>query len=306
VNWPTGWIDDPRECERIVSSLERPLFALASPETRGTGEGKTVFLHQAMRKVFGYDPVHKQTIGDCVSHGWGLGTDALACVEEIWHGEGHQVFETATEPVYAHSRVEIGGGRLGSSDGSIGGWAAKSVRQGGTLVRKKYARAGQSVDYTTYSGRKAREMGRPRVGVPDWIEPTMAEHRVQQTSLVTSWEEYRDAIANGYPIPICSNQGFSSRRDNQGFARPEGSWAHCMLGSGLVDDARRPGGLIQNSWGEWNGGPTGEHDIPPGSFLVDADVLDRMLRRQDSYAMSSYQNYPRRDMEVWLAGWGEP
>ena len=79
-----------------------------------------------------------------------------------------------------------------------------------------------------------------------------------------------------------------------------------MLGSGLVDDARRPGGLIQNSWGEWNGGPTGEHDIPPGSFLVDADVLDRMLRRQDSYAMSSYQNYPRRDMEVWLSGWGEP
>ena len=300
-----GWTDDPAECERVVATLERPLFSLASPEIQDTGAGKTVLLYEAVRKAFGRDLVHRQTIGDCVSHGWGLGVDYLAAVEIVIKGEHEKIVaETATEPIYAYSRVEVGNGRLGRGDGSIGGWAAKAVRQGGTVLRQRYGEGNRSADYTKYNGKKAREMGAPRVGVPDWIEPKMREHKVQQTSLVTSYEEARDAIANGYPVPVCSSQGFSDRRDSSGFCRPSGKWAHCMLFMSVADTGRS-GLLCQNSWGSnWVGGPEGDHDIPAGSFWVDADVADRMLRRKDSYAMSAYQGYPAREkIEDWLVGW---
>ena len=304
-DYPTGWIDDPRECELMVAALERPLFSLAAPEAAGSGEGKTVLLYHAVRQVFGRDLVHRQTVGDCVSHGWALGVDYLSAVEEVMHGEReNQTTETATEPLYAYSRVEVGGGKLGGGDGSVGGWAARAVRQGGTLLRKQYRLDGQAADFRRYSGTTAREMGRPRNGVPDWIEPTMAEHPVRQTSLVTDYDEARDAIANGYPVPVCSGQGFSITRDRDGFARPQGTWRHCMLFIGVADEGR-PGLLCQNSWGaNWNSGPYGHHDIPDGSFWVDADVATRMLRGKDSYAMSSYAGYPIRDtLTDWLVGW---
>ena len=223
----------------------------------------------------------------------GLGIDILASVEERLHGEQEsQPAETATEVLYASGRVEIGRGRLGSGDGSIGAWQSKAVRQYGTLLRQRYG----DHDFTTYSGRKAKELGMPRAGVPDELEPTMREHLVKQTSLVTDYEQARDAIANGFPVAVCSGQGFSNRRDNDGFARASGRWSHCMLFSGVNDATRRPGLLCQNSWGtSWNGGLKGEFDIPDGSFWVDADVATSMLRVQDSFAMSAFQGYPKRD-----------
>jgi hypothetical protein len=47
-----------------------------------------------------------------------------------------------------------------------------------------------------------------------------------------------------------------------------------------------------NSWGaDWISGPK-RHDQPDGSFWVDADVAERMLRGQDSFAVSGYEGYP--------------
>jgi hypothetical protein len=285
-----GYAYDWQEVERFVSSLRRPVFGVAAAPLRDTGKGKTVLLHKHLEKVAGQFRVHHQTIGDCVSHGWGLAVDILKAVEISLHGERERwAAETATEPIYAFSRVEVGGGRLGNGDGSIGAWAARAVAEYGTLLRQKYGRN----DLRRYSGNRARTWGRRGAGVPDELEPTSRQHPVRTVSLVTSYEDARDAIANGYPVPVCSNQGFRDRRDSQGFAKASGSWAHCMCFVAVDDQKERPGLLCVNSWGpHWINGPK-RHGQPDGSFWVDADTVDRMLRRDpDSYSVSGFEGYP--------------
>jgi hypothetical protein len=292
--FPTGWIPNPKEVDRVLGDLAHPVFGVAAHPIKDSGKGKVVLLHKALTQVLGHFPIHSQEIGDCVSHGWGLGIDVLKAVQIVAGAREKFTGETATEIVYAASRVEVGGGRLGNGDGSIGAWAAKAVSETvGTLVRGKYG----SLDLTTYSGATAKRLGAPRNGVPDELEPTAREHPVKTVSLVRTYEELRDAIANGYPVPPCSNRGFASRRDEKGFARPSGSWAHCMLFLAVDDADSRPGVLCQNSWGErWISGPK-RHDQPEGSFWVDADVAEKMLSEQDSFAMSGYIGFPEQDLD---------
>jgi hypothetical protein len=99
-------------------------------------------------KVAGSFPIRLQTIGDCVSQGCACAVDVVKCVEIDLLGENEAwVAETATEPIYAGSRVEIGGGKI-RGDGSVGAWAAKFVTVFGAIPRGVYG----TIDLTTYSG----------------------------------------------------------------------------------------------------------------------------------------------------------
>ena len=80
-------------------------------------------------------------------------------------------------------------------------------------------------------------------------------------------------------------------RDSDGYARPKGTWNHCMALIGYVDGTR-PGGYIKNSWGpDAHKGPLGPGDPPKGGFWVDASVIDSMLRQGDSWAFSSVDGF---------------
>lgn len=232
-------------------------------------------------------------VHNCVSFGFALCIETLMAVEITLHNEPEEWpdKEIATEWIYGTSRVLVGGGRLGNSDGSLGSWASKAVREHGTLLRKKYG----SYNLSTYSGSKAKSWGYR--GLPsNQLEPIADEHPVKTTSLITSYDQAVDSIFNGYPVAVCSNQGFSSTRDSEGFARASGSWAHCMAFVSMDDESNRPGLLCVNSWGpSWIRGPK-RHNQPEGSFWVDAQVADRMLRQQDSYALSNFEGYPRREL----------
>jgi hypothetical protein len=180
----------------------------------------------------------------------------------------------------------------------VGAWAAKFVKEYGTLARGKYGK----YDLTTYSGKTAKAWGMPRAGVPDELEPTLREHSVQTVSLVSTYEEARDAIANGYPVPVCSNQGFAQTRDEKGFAAPKGQWAHCMCFIAVDDADGRPGLCCMNSWGSsWITGPK-RHDQPDGSFWVDAATAGKMLRGQDSFALSGYMGFPVQSLDYDFLG----
>lgn len=297
---PMGWSPNPAAVDQFVATLRRPVFRVGAVSARDTGAGRVVLLHRATETAFGRFPVRQQTIGDCVSQAWALAVDVLAAVEIVIGGEAETVGAvTATEPIYALSRVEVGGGRL-DGDGAVGAWAARAVQEFGTLRREKFG----AFDLRKYSGRRAREWGKPGRGLPDRLEPVAREHRVRSVSLVTSYEEARDAIANGYPVPVCSRQGFRERRDGDGFARPRGTWAHAMLFCGVDDDFRRPGLLCVNSWGRsWISGPI-RHGQPDGSFWVDAEVADKMLRREpDSFSVSGFEGYPVQSLPDFLGVW---
>lgn len=76
---------------------------------------------------------------------------------------------------------------------------------------------------------------------------------------------------------------------------------------------KRPGALIYQSWGaNSNSGPhysgdPANPDFPAGYFLnstfwIDAEVLDRMLKGEDSFALSSYEGFPPRKLPDWGTG----
>jgi hypothetical protein len=300
-----GWLDRPADVAKVVGRLPMPLFAVAAPHLKGSAAGRDVVYWEAEEKILGRTlSAHVQTRGTCVSHGWGRGVQDLM-LGQILLGNRREEFpaEVATEPIYAGSRVEIGRGQV-RGDGSVGAWAAEWVQKFGILLRRKYG----NVDLTTPDDELAAEWGAPRAGVPDELEPIAREHPVKTVSLVETPEAGADALANWYPIPVCSNQGFTTTRDANGFCKPRGTWAHCMVARGFVTvKGNRPAVPIQQSWGESPTGPNRvtlesgrEITLPQGVFLIDLDVFGRMLKAGDSFAVSDFEGFPAKRLEYLL------
>ena len=285
-----GWHDDQDEVAAVAAQQAYPLIAgaLGATGQPGIGKGKRALLYEYLYKARGgttpdaYN-YRVQAIGDCVSFGMARALDILLAI--LCH-EGQATWEQefATEPIYALGRVEIGKGRLGNQDGCVGAWAAEAVKKYGTLLRKKYG----NHDFTTYSGAKAKELGSPRKGLPDELEPEARLKPVGMISLVTTWEGRGDGVGSGYPETIASNCGFSQRRDAQGFLQRSGSWNHQMCVIATDDTGSRPGACIAQSWPRgWVSGPT-RLNMPLDAFWADADVVEKyILRQQDSWAVSN-------------------
>ena len=289
-----GWRPNPRAVDAVLAQLRHPLMGPAASAIRGTGEGTTALLWKHVEELVGEFPVRTQAIGDCVSQGAATVVDVVKAVE-VTSGDGDETWraETASEAIYGLSRVEVGKGELGQEDGSYGAWGAQAVKEYGTLVRERYGQHNLS----RYSGELAREWGVD--GLPNELEPTARAHLIREISLVTTYGDVRDALANGYAVTIASMQGFRHHRDEDGFLKPEGEWPHQMAVIGMDDEFKRPGVLVMNSWGtNWGTGPT-RHNQPRGSFWLDAEVLeDRILSEEDSWAFGNYEGWPARSLDL--------
>ena len=311
-----GWTPNPEGVEQFLNDekTKHPLFGLCAGEliAKATEAKKTVLLYEPLLQLEPNWKRGSQGIGDCVAWGYELGCTVLAAVDiavrreaEEWKGQ------FATEPIYGGSRVEARGRSKGGwNDGSYGGAAAKWVRDWGVLLRYDYSKGtgNQEHNLKKYSSNKAKQWGNYGCGGKSdrgLLDKEAKLHPVQTVSMVTTFDEAAAAIANGYPVPVCSQQGFTSKRDPDGFCKAKGSWAHCMLFLG-VRHGSRPGLLLTNSWGRSVSGPVWPTNQPDAigacSWWVDASVVDSMLRGQDSYALSGYNGFKRRDMK-WDDGW---
>ena len=294
LSYLNGWIDSPKDVDKVLATAENPYLGACSHSIADTGDGKKQLLYKFVEKIFGKYPLREQGIGDCVGFAAAGAVDILTATEIIMKADLEEWAGLCdTQFIYSGSRVITGGGQLGNQDGSVGGWIVDFMQKYGTLIKKKYG----NIDLSTYNGNIAREWGRPRIGPPKELFSYAKEHLVQTYSQVNTVENARDALYSGYPIVVCSNLGFSNKRDSEGFARPEGSWAHAMVAIAMDFEYKRPGFLIQNSWNIWNTGPK-RHEQPDGSFWCDADVFERkMLSANDSWVISNYKGYPLRDIQ---------
>jgi hypothetical protein len=293
-----GWINSPVARRKFIETQRQPFLRQMNEKILGTGKGRTVLLWPYLEKAYNHELVpHYQQIGDCVSHGYGLGVDVLSAVQMYQTIAPQEwIAESATEIIYGGCRVQTCSvGRI-PGDGAVGIDAAAFVSKYGTLLRQKYLNG--KFDFSIYSGGVARELGRTGVAVA--LQPLCRLHPVQTVTLVNSWVEVRDAVANGYPVTMCSNIGFNTNRgrDREGFLVPgRQPWYHCMLIAGIDDSDKRPGGLIINSWGtDWISGPT-RLNQPAGSFWADASVIDRAMKQGDSVAISNYIGYPMQNLD---------
>ena len=136
-----GWHDDPHEVEGIVSQLPIPMFAINADDVLREDSPRDVWHWDAEEFLFGETlRAHNQTIGDCVSQGHGRAAQDLLFMDLMRRqldpndpssesSNKERAYQIVTEANYALSRVEIGRGRLGRGDGSVGAWGAKASNQ---------------------------------------------------------------------------------------------------------------------------------------------------------------------------------
>ena len=263
--WQQGWVSDPDAVDAIKDTLETPLFRDTPAGKTFRGNDDDAPLWKAAIKATGsmLAAGNQGQVGSCVSFGTGTAIDYLQCVS-ISQGGNLEYIRTCKEQIYGVSRVQIGQGRI-RGDGSVGAWAAKGVQEYGVVSRT--VQLDGKYDLREYSESRCRDWGNR--GAPSDLEPIGKKSLVRGISQVRTADEAIKALAQGYPIAVCSNQGFSSTRDGEGFLRASGSWGHCMAVIGYKG-GKRPGFLIQNSWGaDWLNGPMGSEPIPDGSFWAD-------------------------------------
>lgn len=296
-----GYVPDPAGSQAFVATLPHPTLATAAPGF-AADEQREVLLYPALLACLpGWKRGSQGNVGSCVGWGSSLGVDLVAACDivyrhesEAWRGR------TIEASLYGFSRVEARGQKMNTGgDGSTGFHAAKAIRDFGCLH--------YGVDYggtvITEADKASRDREWGRNGVPDALERFAYLRRCSETTLATSFKEAAAAIQNGYPVVVCSGQGFSMARDEEGFCKAGGTWWHCMCLGG-VRWGKRPGLLCFNSWGESN--TVGKHypetmpqSVRNCSFWIDADVCDRMLAGEDSYVYAGYHGYEPTRLPDW-------
>jgi len=299
-----GYVPDPAGAEAFVATLPHPTLATAAPSFVAD-EKREVMLYPALVQCLpGWKRGSQGNVGSCVGWGSSLAVDIVAACDVVYRKESEFVAgRTIEASLYGFSRVEARGQRSNNGgDGSTGFHAAKAIRDFGALH--------YGVDYAGTVIREENKQQRDREwgrsGVPDSLEPFAKQRRCNETTLATTFEQAAAAIQNGYPVVVCSGQGFSMSRDEDGFCRPGGTWYHCMCMAG-VRWGKRPGLLIMNSWGDSN--TTGRHypeTIPTAvrncSFWADAATCTRMLSGEDSYVYAGYSGFTPTNIPDWTGG----
>lgn len=280
---------DPKDLSKLLGELPHPLFGVAAYDLSKSGQGKLALPFKNLLKFDSdFGPSERQVQGDCVSHATRNAVDVTRCCEII-NGEREEfIARGATEAIY--------GSRGHGGEGMSCTGAARFVNQnGGILLRLKYG----EYDLSQYS-----DMGDKwgRNGVPEELVNEAKKHQVKTISLINTVEQARDALANGYAISVCSNSGFSSRRDKYGIASRSGSWSHAMAWIGMDDTHEIYNEtlfLVQNSWGNWNAGEK-RHDQPDGSFWIRESDASEMLEENGSWVFSDVDGFPPRKINWTL------
>jgi hypothetical protein len=301
-----GYEADPVGAEAFVASLPHPTLADAGPDLQAAKHDVSL-----SELLLACEPGWKrgsQPIGSCVGWGVAMSVDCLAVADVLLRKEA-EVWGGLCVPgvVYGLSRVEARGQRRNmGGDGSTGYHAAKAIRDFGTL------HFGRDYGGTTYkaplSGTQETALGRD--GLPDDLEPYAAKHTVAEVTLVRSFDDCAKAISNGFPVFLCSMQGFAMKfREYPGLGGgwlvPMGTWPHCMMACDLRWD--RPALRVPNSWGNCYDGPVDEkapEAMQRSAGWVDAEVIDEMCKGGDSYAVAGFHGFQPSNMPEtgWLRG----
>ena len=282
-------------------------------EFADAGKGKLSLIFPAIETVFpGALPGPAQLWGDCV------GAAAAHCflgslAQEIVDARPDEVTGVvegppdipelgvrqgviARESIFAWRGWTDPGGRGKASDGWFCSAAADAVTEKGVLVRKPYPELG--FDLTRYTKETIKLGGRTKPS-DEWFAES-SKYVARNATYVKGREQVRDFLAAGYCIFNCSSLGFERTRNEDGFSRQRGSWAHAQVFGGYDDrdiTIKKYGQPLVhwvNSWNAWNSGPRTilgtNMTIPPGSFWALASTIDRC----QCIALSSVAGWPRR------------
>lgn len=267
-----------------------------------------IFLHRPLEAVVrGHFPLNQGQYGTCVAFGHAGACDILEAIDVVT-GKKRSFQAASPDAIYAGSRNE-GLQRISHSysQGSNGYSAVAWLNKyGGVLHKKNYP---GFHDLTSYSIPRCRDWGAfgnggKADGINGPFDKEAAKIPVKGVAKIKTIADLDAALDRACPVTICSNIGFDSPRDKDGFCRPAGSWSHCMLITGRRNGGRK-GYLIQNSWGAYirGDGPNSSNkyqDQPDGSFYAEPGVVARILAQGDSWALSNSADFKTADLPEWL------
>lgn len=295
-----GWHRDDEQVKAIQDKLEFKVFSDTPAGAAGDPIPDKVYLWQSYQKLFARGPPSKDqsSIGSCVSFGTTTACERSLATQIVFAKGGKDEFRfLSPEVIYGGSRVQVGGGRLGRSDGSVGAWAAEFVKEGkwGVVAQEKHG----DIDLSTYSVPRCREYGTR--GVPAPLLDIAKQRPVKDVTMIRTWAEAKRSLASGYAIAVCSNVGFEGTRDANGVKVARGSWAHCMCIDGYHTEGGVEYGHIENSWGERpNEGPVGWGDPPTSGFWAKSTTIQNMLSQGDSWAFATVKGWPTRRLNWFV------
>ncbi len=288
-----GWAGVDRKVLEYALSTTDPWMMQPINIVGASMASRRMMLFEVTRKVLGSDTEnYAQQIGDCTSFGTKNACEYLECCQ-IAMGNLGQFRKVFPPYIYGCERVYIGGGRI-NGDGGVGVWAAQACNQYGII-------ASDENSVPPYAGSVAKSWGNSDNGFKQFV-PTGKQHLIGKTAKISTWEDLIQAITNLYPVTVCSDQGFSMLPGQDGFHNPQGSWAHCMAIIGVDDDGGNvePHATILNSWGDVMGSITDFRDTslkwPIGTLRVRKNVIEGMLRQDDSWAFSSFTDFPAQTL----------
>jgi hypothetical protein len=271
--------------------------------------GEERFLYRAPLALKpGHFPLNQGNVGTCVAFGHAAGVDIVNAMK-VLNGKAKAFLPASPDSIYGGARNEaFNRASYSRQDGANGfGAVAWLTKEGGVLPQKPYPEHG--VDLSSYSTTRSRDYGYwGNGGKGDGIGGPF-DNEAKKTPLpgaakVTNEHELREAMRLFKPVTICSNIGFNSPRDKDGFCKPSGSWSHCMCIVGYREGGR-PGYLVLNSWGPYitGDGPNSKNkyqDQPDGSFYIEPSVAVRILKQGDSWALSGDAEFRADDAPEWL------
>lgn len=293
-----GWAPDAVELsEQFV--VQQPPFQLTVDGVPVTQDNEKANVRhwEFIAKARGAYPENTpQQIGDCVSWGSKHATEGTEGSQIIVGMKPHSFKEIYPPWIYGAGRVWVLKGRI-RGDGLTGAAAAEAVKRFGVLHS-------DFPGLPPYSGTIARQWG--NTGPPERYKEEAAKYRIKTTARVTTAEQVRDAIANGYGIIICSDWGAESRsafrqQDGRWVASRNGSWMHCMTVDGYDGTASQPYYHIKNSWGP-TAHPAPIDDSPPGGFWVTRREIQYIVSQGDSWAFSDFDGFPVIDFDPAIFG----
>ena len=261
-----------------------------------------VRLWDLVRGVLGDDTANPpQRTGDCVAFGAKNAIEYLQCAE-ISAGQSEGFKPVFPPYLYATGRVLAGGGRLRGRAGSLGSWQAAAVLEHGVLRSDAPGVPAYSAAVADAwgDGRPAKTAdGSGRADFRDFAA-LAAGHPVGAAARVRTWDEVAAAVANGSPVTVASDCGFTMGPGRDGFHARRGRWPHQMCVAAICTDPARPWAGLVNSWGDAHGRlrdfAAGD-PWPAGTLRIRREALEEMLNAGEAYAYAAFAGFPPRRID---------
>lgn len=277
--------------QRFVSGLPRFKITGAGA-TEDHSKDVVKLWEQCQRVTGGHLRNYPQETGDCVGFGLRRAIETLQCVQ-IDRGALQKFREVHPSYPYSVARVLIDKGWPGCNEaGADPAAAIAGAKEYGILFADE---AGAP----KYSGGLSDSWGCR--GPPAAMVALASKYKLKTAAQVTTWQEARDSICNGYPCTVAGV--FNPSSIKQQYGRWVADWAVFPKGGGhqmCIDgfDGAGPVPLFHmtNSWGD-TAHPKPADGSPPGGFWVTASTVDRLCKNGQVFTVSLFDGFPAQDLD---------